>query len=105
MATETIETILMSLGPHQEKLLLPNGSQLQVYPSLAHIALSPSSEIKKRQYAALIQKERLLLIWHDELNTILVHAAAMEVKLLELVGHPSSSQEIPNANQNRTIDI
>lgn len=88
MATDTTKAILSSLTLQQERLFLPNGSQVQVYPSLAHMAFSPSSAIKKYQYAALIRKERILLIWHDKLDTILVHAAAVESKLLALVCSP-----------------
>lgn len=99
MATDTTSTILSSLTPQQARLFLPNGSQVQVYPSLAHMAFSPSSAIKKYQYAALIRKERILLIWHDKLDSILVHAAAVESKLLALVCSPRVSSSLALTDQ------
>lgn len=85
MATETTKIILASTQSHQTELLLPNGYQVQIIGSLADIVSSSSSTVKKFQYAALIRDEGLLLVWHDQLDRILVHAAAVEAKLLALV--------------------
>lgn len=52
---------------------------------MADIAAGTASNIKKFQYAALIQQEGVLLIWHDQLDKILIQAAAVEEELLTLV--------------------
>lgn len=85
MSTETIRVIVDSLQPGQREVLLPNRQQLQVIPSLASMAGDTVNEVKKFQYAALIQHECVLLIWHDQFESILVQAAAVEEKLLALV--------------------
>lgn len=85
MSTETSDIILDTLQPHQNELLLPNGHLLQVIPSLSDLASSPASSVKRFQYAALIQEERLVLVWHDKPGEILNHAAAVEEKLVSLV--------------------
>lgn len=85
MSTETTNIILNALQPHQTELSLPNGELVQVIPSLADIAFASSHAVKKFQYAALIVEERLLLVWHDDMDKILHHAATVEGKLLSLV--------------------
>ena len=83
MATETTNAIFSILHPRQTEVILPRGSQLQVIDSLAEIV--GSGRIKKFQYAALIREEQVLLIWHDDLDKILTHAASVEEMLLALV--------------------
>ncbi|EZF73045.1 hypothetical protein H105_04976, partial [Trichophyton soudanense CBS 452.61] len=78
MATEITRIIFSILQTDQTELILPSGFQVQVVESLAEIACSPSSAIKKFQYVALVREERLLLIWHDELEKILIHAEDVE---------------------------
>jgi hypothetical protein len=85
MATETTNIITSLLTPEQTMLVLPNGFQVQVIDSIEDIAASPTNIVKKFQYAALIRRERLLLVWHDDLDVILSHAANVEGKLLSLV--------------------
>lgn len=85
MSTETTDVIFSTLQPHQTEIILPNGSQLQVIGSLSDVAASTSSTVKKFQYAALIREERLLLVWHDDLDRILAHAGDLEGKLLAMV--------------------
>ncbi|EGD98509.1 hypothetical protein TESG_05881 [Trichophyton tonsurans CBS 112818] len=85
MATEITRIIFSILQPDQTELILPSGFQVQVVESLAEIACSPSSAVKKFQYVALVREERLLLIWHDELEKILIHAEDVEEKLLAFI--------------------
>lgn len=83
MATETVQAILDALTPGQTEIFLGNGSQLQIIDSLANI----STSTKKLQYAALIREEQLMLVWHDDLDRIMSHAAKLEDKLLALVSN------------------
>jgi hypothetical protein len=82
MQTDTVDAVLALLEPYQSELRLPGGSQLQVVGSLSEIM---TTTMKKFQYASLVVEERLLLVWHDDLQLILPHAAALEEKLLSLV--------------------
>lgn len=85
MATETTNIIMSLLQPGHTELHLPNGFQVQVVDSMSDIVSSPSGFVKKFQYAALIREERLMLVWHDNMDYILDHAAKMEGRLLSLV--------------------
>lgn len=85
MMTETTSIITSQLAPGQTELILPNGYQVQIIESYADIVGSHSNMVKKYQYAALIREEHLLLVWNDDLNAILNHAADVEGKLLSLV--------------------
>lgn len=85
MSTESTFVILQTLKPYQTELGLPNGSQLQIIDSMADIVLGSASRVKKFQYACLIRKEQILLVWHDDLHQILPHAADIESKLLALI--------------------
>lgn len=85
MRTETVDVVISSLEPFQTELPMNGGSQLQIMDSLNDVA---TTTIKKFQYACLIRKERMLLLWHDDLQHIIPHASRMEEKLLSLVRIP-----------------
>lgn len=89
MSTDGTQAIFDVLEPHKTELMFQNGSQIQIYDSLAEIA--GSITIKKFQYAALIRQERILLVWHDELGAIISQAMDVESRILALVwGTPTS---------------
>ncbi|KAL1955710.1 hypothetical protein VTO42DRAFT_8182 [Malbranchea cinnamomea] len=102
ISTETTKIIFSLLQPMQTELVLPSGFQVQVVDSLANIACSPSSFVKKFQYAALVREERILLVWHDELDKILVHAEDVEGKLLAFICGRSTAL-FASSNSNRPV--
>jgi hypothetical protein len=83
MSTDGTAAIFDVLDPSETELLFPNGSQIQIYDSMAEIA--SSSTVRKYQYAALVRQERVLLVWHDDLGMILSHAMEVESRLLALI--------------------
>lgn len=85
MATETTNLIMSLLPPNHTELILPNKFQVQIIESMGAIVASPSGLINKFQYAALIREERIKLVWHNNMDYILGHAAKMEGGLLSLV--------------------
>jgi hypothetical protein len=92
MRTETIEIILSTLEQFQTDLLLTDGSQLQVLNSLQDIS---TTNLKRFQYSCILRHERMLLVWHDDLQEILPHALRLEEKLLSLVSMTSSKHYTP----------
>ena len=82
MFTATTDVIFDSLSPSQTEFTLSNGSQYQIIESMSDISKSASTKIKRFQYACLVRKERLVLLWHDEVQKILSHAAIVERNLL-----------------------
>jgi hypothetical protein len=86
MRTDAVDAILAALEPFQTDVLFTDGSQVQVVDSLRDIL---TTNVKKLQYAALIRQEKMLLVWHDDLQQILPHAARTEEKLLSLVSRVS----------------
>lgn len=74
--------IIAGMHDGQTELMMKGGYQLQVLESLASVS---SSSVKKFQYAAILRKEGILLVWQDEITQILGHAQHMEDKLLAYV--------------------
>lgn len=74
--------ILAGMHEGQTELMMKGGYQLQVLESLASVS---SSNVKKFQYAAILRKEGLMLVWQDEITHVLGHAQHMEDKLLTYV--------------------
>lgn len=85
MTTEITRLIFDTINSEQTDFVLPDGSQYQVVDSLWAIATSASSEFKRFQYTCLVRRERLVLIWHDDVQQILQHAGDVERNLLSLV--------------------
>lgn len=83
MSTEGTSAVFDAIDPSETELLFQNGSQIQIYDSMAEIA--QSSTVKKYQYAALVRRERVLLVWHDDLSAILSQAMEVESRMLALV--------------------
>ncbi|MBO1764995.1 hypothetical protein JQN64_27880, partial [Escherichia coli] len=83
MSTDGTQAVFDVLEPFETELMFQNGSQIQIFDSMAEVATS--STIRKFQYAALIRKERLLLVWHDDLGAILSQAMEVESRILGLV--------------------
>jgi hypothetical protein len=82
MRPQMLDGILSSLGPSQTELRFKDGSQLQIIDSLAS---AQPSNVKKFQYACVVRYERLILVWHDDLQQIIPQATRLEEKLLSLV--------------------
>jgi hypothetical protein len=83
MSTDGTQAIFDVLEAHETELMFQNGSQIQIFESMADIA--GSIAIRKFQYAALVRQERVLLVWHDDLGAILSQAMDIESRLLALV--------------------
>lgn len=83
MSTDGTQAIFDVLEPNETELMFQNGSQIQIFDSMADIAASIA--IRKFQYAALVRQERVLLVWHDDLGAILSQAMEIESRMLALV--------------------
>jgi len=89
MSTDITNMIFSILSPTQREIVLPSdGSQYQILDSFEEMANATSGQIKKFQYACFVRREGVLLLWHDDVERILVHAAEVERKLLTVVSHP-----------------
>lgn len=107
MSTDGTQAIFDVLEPHETELMFQNGSQIQIFDSMADIAASIT--IKKFQYAALVRQERVLLVWHDELGAILSQAMEIESRILALVWGTTKSpfggwDSVIHSSANSTID-
>lgn len=83
MSTDGTEAIFDVLEPDETELIFQNGSQIQIYQSMAELA--DATAVRKFQYAALCREERVLLVWHDDLGAILSQATEVESRILALV--------------------
>lgn len=93
MSTEATRVILSTIMPEDTNVMLAGGSQLQIVDSLEDISTSGVGSIKKFQYGTLVRKDRMLLIWHDDIDKILPHASTIEEKLLALVSEVNNSSD------------
>lgn len=92
MSTDITNLIFSILSPTQTEIVLPqDGSQYQILESFDEMANATSNQIKKFQYACFVRREGVLLLWHDDVERILVHAAEVERKLLTVVSQNSCS--------------
>ncbi|KAM0714475.1 hypothetical protein Q7P37_010262 [Cladosporium fusiforme] len=82
MRPQMLDGILASLNPGQTELRFEDGSQLQIFDSLAVLE---STNVKKFQYACICRHERLILVWHDDLANLLPQATRTEEKLLSFI--------------------
>lgn len=112
MSTDGTQAIFDVLEPFETELMFQNGSQIQIFDSMADV--TACSTIKKFQYAALIRQERLLLVWHDDLGAILSQAMEIESRILALVwgtskspfsGFDSAIQSSANSTMGSSVDF
>ncbi|KAF2864818.1 glycosyl transferase family group 2-domain-containing protein [Massariosphaeria phaeospora] len=96
IVTEGTNAVFDVIDPGETELLFQNGSQIQIFESMVEIA--SSSAIRKFQYAALLRRERVLLVWHDDLGRILSHAMEVESRLLALIWGSGMSPFGPATN-------
>lgn len=90
--------IIAGMNEGQTELVMRGGYQLQVLESLSSVS---SSSVKKFQYAAILRRESILLVWQDEITHILGHAQHMEDKLLSYVWGKNSFLGTPVSPSSR----
>lgn len=102
MSTETTDMIFAGIDENQTQLVLADGAQWQIVDSLVDINRGASNSIKKFQYACLVRKEKIVLVWHDDIQKILNHAQEVETRLLGLV---STAQYLQFIRYLTSIDL
>ena len=93
MSTELTNLIFSTMAPGQTEFVLPHDStQYQVLESLEDMAKASSNKLKRFQYTCFVRKERVVLLWHDEVESILAHGDRLERQLLTVVSLFRSSR-------------
>jgi hypothetical protein len=82
MRTDSVEIILDTLDEFQADLVMRDGSQIQVLESLSDIL---TMNVRRFQYCCVLRRERIVLVWHDDLEEIIPHALRLEDRLLSLI--------------------
>jgi hypothetical protein len=85
IATDTTEAIFDVIRENDHNIMLGDGIQLQIVDSLKDITQAGLSRNGTSQRAALLKTERILLVWHDDVDKVLLQAAKVEEKLLRVV--------------------
>ena len=86
MSTDVTDLIFSIFAPNQTELVLPHDStQYQILESFDDMAKATSNKIKRFQYTCFVRKEKVLLLWNDDVEGILTHAADIERQLLTVV--------------------
>ena len=86
MSTHVTDLTFSIFAPNQTELVLPHDStQYQILESFDEMAKATSNKIKRFQYTCFVRTERVLLLWDDDVEGILTHAASVERQLLTVV--------------------
>jgi hypothetical protein len=91
IATDSTEAIFDVIGDEDHGITLGNGLDLQVVDCMANLMRIGLAQARRFPYAALIRSERILLVWHDEVDKILQQAVATEEELVKLVSSDTPS--------------
>ena len=86
------------LSPDTARMCLRSGLQIQLLPSLRDIKLA-----QKHQCAAFIQEESYILVWDDNPERLLQHAADLEQQLVEIAWH-SATGTYPKNHLSQYLD-
>jgi hypothetical protein len=88
MSTNVTNQIFSMFTPNQTEFILPhNSTQYQILESFDDMARATSNKIKRFQYTCFVRKEKVLLLWDDDVEGILTHAADIERQLLAVVSN------------------
>lgn len=85
IATETTEAIFDVVSEEDHEIMLGDGLHLQVVDCLENLMRIGLSQARRFPNAALIKAERILLVWHDEIDKLLEQAVTTEEHLMGLV--------------------
>jgi hypothetical protein len=85
MQTRTTAAIFSCLSADQTEIVMPDGSQYQVVDSMEEMEKWASIKIKKFQYACLVRKEMMILVWRDDVSEILGHGEELEKIFLSTI--------------------
>src|ERR1700761_7345859 len=93
ISTETTEAIFDVISDNDHDIMLSDGLQLQIVDSMSDIVRAGLSQVRKSQHAVLLKTERILLVWHDDVEKVLPQAVKVEEKLLGLVSFTRSEKK------------
>lgn len=84
MSSDITEALLQILTPFQTDIQLSSALTLPVVQSVVDIAL-PTSGVTSNTFACVCRRESMLLLWSSSVQTIMDHAADVEMKLLSML--------------------
>lgn len=85
MASDITASVFRQMSPYQTELVLqPRGIRIPIIDNLDGIARLVTPNFKK-SYSCIVKRERLVLVWASNVESILRHGAEIEKLLLEIV--------------------
>lgn len=99
IATDSTEAIFDVISDEDYGIMLGDGLELQVVDRMANLMRIGLAQARRFPYAALIRSERILLVWHDEVDKVLQQAVATEEELMKLVSSDNRDRCILSASQ------
>lgn len=86
MSTELTNLIFSTMTPGQTEFIMPHDStQYQILDSFEAMAKASSNKLKRFQYTCFVRRERVILLWGDDVESILTHGDKLERQLLTVV--------------------
>jgi hypothetical protein len=103
MSTELTNLIFSTMAPGQTEFILPHDStQYQILDSFESMAKATSNKLKRFQYTCFVRKEKVVLLWHDDVESILSHGDRVERQLLTVVSADDDAGYIFFADHDRS---
>jgi hypothetical protein len=85
MATDTTNALFETLEDDKDSLVFPSGARYQIVDSIEDICTGYNGRVKKFQYTCIVRKERIVLVWHDDISMIMAHAEKIEQNFVSLM--------------------
>ena len=80
ITSKVVHAIMARLAPNVTDIAIDANTRIQVVDEIAHLAGA-----RKHQFAAFVRAEQCLVVWSDEVDTIMESAEALELRMIQYV--------------------
>jgi hypothetical protein len=85
MSSDITALVFKRVGPNDSEITLsPNNITVPVVESLKSLASDPSN-VRRRDFCCFVRQEKVVLVWSNSVDEVLLHASDVETKLMSSV--------------------
>lgn len=85
MSSDITALVFKRVGPNDSEITLsPNNITVPVVESLKSLA-SDTSNVRRRDFCCFVRQEKVVLVWSNSAEEVLLHASDVETKLMSSV--------------------
>jgi hypothetical protein len=90
MSSDITSLIFKRIGKDDSEITLsPNNVTVPVVHSLSELA-KDSTSVRRRDFCCFVRKEKVVLVWSNSADEVMLHGADVETKLMSSVNSPHS---------------